>query len=62
MKNLGKEQVLMLVNKKMEDPIPTSHCTASFNFHNLYLILTMTTVTKQKREKLYNFLQYELKM
>jgi hypothetical protein len=62
MKNLGKEQVLMLVNKEMEVQIPTSHCTASFSFHNLYLIQTMTTATKQKREKLSNFLQYKLKM
>jgi len=36
----------------MENQIPTSHCSASFIIHNLYLIQTMTTVTKQKTENL----------
>jgi len=36
----------------MEDQIPTFHCSALFIIHNLYLIQTMTIVTKQKIEKL----------
>jgi len=46
----------------MEDQIPTSHCSTSFIIHNLYLIQTMTIVTKKKTEKLSKVLQYAIKM
>jgi len=46
----------------MEGQIPTSHLSDSFIIHDLYLIQTMTTVTKQKTEKLSKVLQYEMKM